>query len=104
MSSRSFASFLIIISALSAANSRAEDVETVNFREKCRRAVSGAFASVLADMNMADDGVTLTENFVKKSQAQVDAYELKMKSLKKKIAAMSKNFVSYCKGVSEHDL
>jgi len=78
---------LIIISSFSALTTEAVEDETVNFRERCRRAVSGTFASVLADMNMADDGVTLAENFTKKARIQVDAYEIKLKTLNKKITA-----------------
>ncbi len=84
---RSFHSFLIIFSSIIAVSALAEGDETINFREKCRRAVSGTFATVLADMHMADDGVTLAENFSKKARILEDSFELKMKALKKKIAA-----------------
>jgi len=80
-----FYAVLLIISSISAQTLRAEDVVDVNFRERCRKAISGQYSNVLADKALAEDAVTLASEAIKKSQKQIDSDEVKMKALRRKL-------------------
>ncbi len=82
-----FYSLLLIFLATFGQNLAAEDDPTINFRERCRRVISGSYGDVLADARQADDAVTLAENFRTKSQAQIDRDEKKLRDVKTKLEA-----------------
>ena len=84
---RSFYSIVLIISAILPQIAAAVDDPGINFRERCRRVISGTFATVIADKSMADDQVTLAETYLKKSKIKIESGEVKMRLIKQKLAA-----------------
>ena len=80
-----FYAVLLIISSFAAQILKAEDIVDTNFRERCRKTVSGQYSNVLADKTLAEDAVTLATEAIKKSQKQIDADEVKMKALHRKL-------------------
>ena len=78
---------LLIFAPISGQNAFAQDDPTINFRERCRRTISGSFATVIADARLADDSLVLAENFRTKSRVQIDRDEKKMRDVMKKLQA-----------------
>lgn len=78
-------SFLLIFSAIFELHAVAQDDPALNYREKCRRNASGAYADAIADLAMAEDGVVLAENAKKKAFAVIDIHEAKLKLVNKKL-------------------
>lgn len=76
---------LLIFSAFSAQNLRAEDTVDTNFRERCRKTISGQYSNALSDRSLAEDAVTLAGEAISKSKKQIESDESKLKTLKQKI-------------------
>ena len=82
-----FYAVLLIFSSFLLPRAWASGDPDTNFRERCRRTVSGQYSSLVADMAMSDDSVTLANDARKKSLKQIDSDEIKMKALRKKLEA-----------------
>lgn len=74
-----------IFLALIGLESLAQDDATLNYREKCRRTASGAYADAVGDRYQAEDAIELAENARKKSKAVIDIHEAKLRILNKKL-------------------
>jgi hypothetical protein len=82
-----FYTLLLIFLAIGYQNAPAEEDPGINFRERCRRTISGSYGAVLADARQADDAVVLAENFRTKSKAQIERDEKKLRHIKAKLQA-----------------
>lgn len=76
---------MLIFIALVAQTAAAQDDPTLNYREKCRRAASGAFSNAVGDKYLAEDAVHLAENALKKSKAIIEIHEAKLRLVNKNL-------------------
>jgi hypothetical protein len=76
---------MIIFIALRVIQASAQDDPTLNYREKCRRAASGAYSNAFGDKFLAEDAVELAENAGKKSKAVIEIHEAKLRLVNKKL-------------------
>lgn len=74
-----------IFFAFGCPKSWAQDDVTLNYREKCRRIASGAYADAVGDKYQAEDGIQLAENAKKKSKAVIEIHEAKLRMVNKKL-------------------
>jgi hypothetical protein len=63
----------------------AQDDPTLNYREKCRRIASGAYADAVGDKYQAEDVIILAENARKKSKAIIENHEAKLRLVNKQL-------------------
>jgi len=82
---RAVSSLMIIFIALRVIQASAQDDPTLNYREKCRRAASGAYSNAFGDKFLAEDAVELAENAGKKSKAVIEIHEAKLRLVNKKL-------------------
>ncbi len=80
-----FYAVLLIFSAFYGPKPLAADNLDTNFRERCRKTVSGQYSNALADKALAEDAVTLASDAIKKSKKQIEADEAKLKVIREKI-------------------
>lgn len=80
-----FYAVLLIFSAFFAQKLTAEDIVDTNFRERCRKTISGQYSNALADKALAEDAVTLASDAIKKSKKQIEADDVKLKAIREKI-------------------
>ncbi len=80
-----FLHLLLTFIALQSPDAGAEDDPAINFRERCRRNISGSYGAALADARQADDAVILAENFRTKSKAQIRRDEKQLEAVKNKL-------------------
>jgi hypothetical protein len=80
-----FYAVLLIFSAFFAQKLAAEDIVNTNFRERCRKTISGQYSNALADKALAEDAVALASEAIAKSKKQISSDETKLKALNQKI-------------------
>ena len=80
-----FCSFLLIFSAIFDPKLLAKGTGESNFRELCRKTISGQYSNVLADKTLAEDAVKLASEAIQKSKKQINADEAKLDKLNEKI-------------------
>jgi hypothetical protein len=82
---RWFYTIMLIFVAILGLEATAQDDPGLNYREICRRAASGAFATATGDLALAEDSVVLAKNGEKKAHAVVEIHEAKIKLVHKKL-------------------
>jgi hypothetical protein len=80
-----FYAVLLIFSAFYGPKPLAADNLDTNFRERCRKTISGQYSNALADKALAEDAVALASEAIAKSKKQITSDETKLKALNQKI-------------------
>lgn len=80
-----FCCLLLIFSAIFGAELLAKDTSESNFRELCRKTISGQYSNALADKTLAEDAVKLASEAIQKSKNQIKTDETKLNKLNEKI-------------------
>ena len=80
-----FYAVLLIFSAFYGPKPLAADNLDTNFRERCRKTISGQYSNALADKALAEDAVALATEAITKSKKQITSDETKLKALNQKI-------------------
>jgi hypothetical protein len=80
-----FYAVLLIFSAFCGQKLLAADNLDTNFRELCRKTISGQYSNALADKALAEDAVALATEAITKSKKQITSDETKLKALNQKI-------------------
>lgn len=76
---------LLIFSSFASPKLPAGDYSDSNFRERCRKTISGQYSNGLGDRALAEDAVALARDAITKSKKQISADEGKLQILNKKI-------------------
>lgn len=80
-----FYAVLLIFSAFVSPKLQAGDYLDSNFRERCRKTISGQYSNALGDKALAEDAVALARDAITKSKKQISIDEGKLQILNKKI-------------------
>jgi hypothetical protein len=82
-----FYALLLIFLAFYAQKMTAQNNLNTNFREMCRKTISGQYSNALADFALAQDSVTLAKEAIKKLAKLISSDESKLSTVSQKLKA-----------------